>query len=472
MENDEVDGKPVTLGDAVQIALFGSNEESKVSFDNGEEEKELKEESATEEEEKNDKFNEETSTPLEASTLSANKNKITLNLSGRSISMDSESKIESLRSRRSRIKKFKNKNLRDRNILRKIRNELSLDKSDEDVDTGKYMYGAMWACGCMLLWKQKWILSFLIIPFVWYVVKQVSRSFGFSSIIKNHLNSLIIYSKNWYQERQEAIIPAHIRGLYKVYIIIDKKLSKILKGSVDSVATIIVILGLIIFVFCSSIFIVVQIYAEGIHIVQVSGEILNSTLVNNPDIDWLPQQWEDSVNSLLDNAYTYGRTAISDGVKNLVKDMEVTKAELIEKKVVELWDRLYQAWMMSTEPDDLIGPTVNALTVWESLKENFGKMPTQIFHINSLQNFAKDNIGILLSVLDSVWSIVKGNMSIVMSIFTELMYLVLMSGSVLLNFTLSTVVFFTTLFYLLSSSGNVYKPIELVGVFSPISCNR
>jgi len=36
--------------------------------------------------------------------------------------------------------------------------------------------------------------------------------------------------------------------------------------------------------------------------------------MNNPDIDWVPEKWEESVNSVLDNAYTYGRTAISDGV--------------------------------------------------------------------------------------------------------------------------------------------------------------
>lgn len=57
-----------------------------------------------------------------------------------------------------------------------------------------------------------------------------------------------------------------------------------------------------------------QIYAEGIHLIQVTGEIVNSSLVNNPDIDWVPEQWEESVNSVLDNAYTYGRSAISDGV--------------------------------------------------------------------------------------------------------------------------------------------------------------
>lgn len=37
--------------------------------------------------------------------------------------------------------------------------------------------------------------------------------------------------------------------------------------------------------------------------------------MNNPDIDWVPEKWEESVNSVLDNAYTYGRSAISDGVR-------------------------------------------------------------------------------------------------------------------------------------------------------------
>lgn len=47
--------------------------------------------------------------------------------------------------------------------------------------------------------------------------------------------------------------------------------------------------------------------------VGVTGEIVNS-FMNNSDIDWVPEQWEDSVNSVLDNAYTYGRSALSDFV--------------------------------------------------------------------------------------------------------------------------------------------------------------
>ncbi|XP_012272149.1 transmembrane protein 245 isoform X2 [Orussus abietinus] len=361
-------------------------------------------------------------------------------------------------------------------FLRKLKTEfrMTLDVEENKSDTDKYMYGALYACGGMILWKHRWIMHIMIIPIAYYFLKRIGSYFDFWNIIEGHFQAILDKIKLWCKDRHQALLPANIMGLYKLYVIIDEKITQGLKASINSVATITVILGLLVFTICASVFITIQVYAEGIHIIQVTSEVVNSTLINNPNIDWIPEQWEQSVNSVLDNAYTYGRDAISAGVKSLMKDLESSKAEQMEKKVLELWDRLYQAWMMSNESENLIGPTVDmnaAFSAWDSLQESFGK-PLQIFNMTSIQNFAKENVGILTSLLDSIWSIFKGNISVILTIVTELLYTVLLSGTALFNFTLSMVVFFTTLFYLLSSSGKTYKPVELITAFSPISCHR
>ncbi|KMQ90197.1 transmembrane protein c9orf5 [Lasius niger] len=468
MESQELNGRHLTFSEAARFALTNNLLPSP--------QEEISAPSESDKTRTNDRIPEEESTS-DTSLRSGEETRRPVSGIERSMSLDADAGLSFPRKPRSSCNVHSVTTLRDRYLLSKIKAELrmSLDIQDDEVDTDKYMYGALYACVGMLLWKHRWISHILVIPLVYYVVKQLGGYFGFWKTIRRRCDSTIQAAKSWCLERHQALIPSNIRGLYKVSIIVDEKLRNVLKASVNAVATTSVILGLIIFTTCASIFITIQVYAEGLHLVQVTGEILNSSLMNNPDIDWVPEQWEESVNSVLDNAYTYGRTAISEGIRGLVKDLEPSKAEQMEKKVLELWDRLYQAWMMSNVDPNFVGPTVDtvsAYSAWENFKDSFGKMPLHLFNVTSIQNFAKENIGILMSVLDSIWSIVKGNMSVILTIFTELFYIILMSGSAVFNFVLNTVVFFTTLFYLLSSSGKTYKPIELTTMFSPISCHR
>lgn len=60
--------------------------------------------------------------------------------------------------------------------------------------------------------------------------------------------------------------------------------------------------------------------------------------------------------------------------------------------------------------------------------------------MTGIQNFIKENIGTFMSVLDSIWNIIKGNMSVILTIFTELFYIILMSGTAVFNFVLSMVI--------------------------------
>lgn len=179
----------------------------------------------------------------------------------KSMSLDADAGLSSAHKPRPACNVHSVTTLRDRYLLSKIKAELrtSLDIQDVEVDTDKYMYGALYACIGMLLWKHRWISYILVIPLVYYIVKQLGRYFGFWETIRRRCDLTIQAIKSWCLERHQALIPSNIRGLYKVSIIVDEKLRNVLKESVNAVATASVILGLIVFTTCASIFITIQV---------------------------------------------------------------------------------------------------------------------------------------------------------------------------------------------------------------------
>lgn len=150
---------------------------------------------------------------------------------------------------------------RDRYLLSRLKAEfrVSMDIQDDKVDTDKYMYAALYACIGMLLWKHLWIAHILVIPVAYYIVKQLGGYFGFWDTIRRHCDAMARVAESWCLERHQALLPSNIRGLYKILVIMDGKMRDALKGSIDAVATIAVILGLIVFTTCASIFITLQV---------------------------------------------------------------------------------------------------------------------------------------------------------------------------------------------------------------------
>lgn len=105
---------------------------------------------------------------------------------------------------------------------------------------------------------------------------------------------------------------------------------------------------------------------------------------------------------------------------------------------MELWDRVYQNWMSS---NDSHGPKVSEDAVkssWEEFINDVQKSP-ELFNFNSLIDFGKQNIGTLMSLLESVWSILKGNISLIIGSFSTFLSVILGGGTAVLNFILNGV---------------------------------
>ncbi|EFA06639.1 transmembrane protein 245 [Tribolium castaneum] len=363
--------------------------------------------------------------------------------------------------------------LKNRSSFTSLNRRLSSVKSSTQslIDTEKYestfyLYSVLWACIVMLFWKNIVLLPLLPLPILLYCLKHAGKYFGVWNWLYDKLKIAILAVSNWCCERHDALVPVPIRGLYRVVHKINIFLKTSIRESIDTVASCVVIFGLIIFVTCASVFIAIQIYAEAIMMVQMTGNVINQTVVHNPELrQLLPPAWDDTVDSILDNAYQYGREGISKAVKGMMTDVDSAKSEKLEKQVLELWDRVYQSWMSTTDAN---GPKVTEDAVrvsWENFISDIQRSP-EMFNLNGIVDFAKQNVGTLLSLLESVWSIVKGNIGLVLGSFSAFLSVILGGGTAVLNFILNGIVFLTTLFYLLSSSGDLYKPVELMTKFS------
>lgn len=97
---------------------------------------------------------------------------------------------------------------------------------------------------------------------------------------------------------------------------------------------------------------------------------------------------------------------------------------------------------------ETIGPRVTSESVFVTLDE----IVTSSGGYSSIIALAKANLGVMKEVTDSVLSIIMTNLSLVFSVFTTFFGILIGSGHVMLSFLFNSIIFFTTLYYLLQSS--------------------
>ncbi|XP_034243899.1 transmembrane protein 245 isoform X1 [Thrips palmi] len=344
------------------------------------------------------------------------------------------------------------------------------------ITSEKCLYVLGWTCLAVFIWNHMWLLHFLPVTIIVYLIKNLGHYFGVWKWMSANFEILLSSLSQWSAVRKEALCPPFVAGLMKIQISLRQQILHSLRDSVDSAASVLVILALLVFLLSTTIFITVNVYAEGIHLVHVAGNAINNTLSNNQEIlALLPEGVQEKLHLVLDNAYLYGRQSISSMVHAMLKNADADKADLLEQRVLELWDRIYQAWMMtSTDVPGAMGPRVSSSAVyasWESFLDGVMKTP-ELLNLDGLMQFGKENVGMLSSLLESLWDILKGNVSLLFQSSVTIFSVVLGGGSAVINFIINSVVFFTALFYLLSSSGSLYRPVELVASVSPSSGNQ
>lgn len=137
-------------------------------------------------------------------------------------------------------------------------NSLRLDKLNES-NSHFYLYSVLWACIAILFWKNVMLLPILPIPIIIYIVKHFGIYLGVWQWLYGYWKQFSSIFAIWFNDRYDALVPIHIRGLCKVTYNVNYKFKQAIKESIDTVSSCVVIFGLIIFVICASIFIAIQV---------------------------------------------------------------------------------------------------------------------------------------------------------------------------------------------------------------------
>ncbi|XP_034113684.1 transmembrane protein 245 isoform X5 [Drosophila albomicans] len=333
---------------------------------------------------------------------------------------------------------------------------------EETHQSDTYFKLLFYACLGTFLYRNIWMFILAAVPVFLHLLYTVGSYTGITQFVCSKISEGYQGLRSWALEHHSAVLPLCLPGVLELNYKINCIVRDSLKSSVESVTSILMIILMLLIIIFLSVFFCVNIYSETIEVAYLGKDLINKTITDRPElIDILPANIQASIDDALDNAHHYGRRKIETYIDDWLADADKVHATKLKEQILDVWDRLIQYWIDFNKAGTSYGPRVPT----DALKSTFGEIVDNpelvLVAKQGIIGWAQSNTQTILEVAESLWHIIRTNISVIMGVAGEILSLLLSGGQACIEFILDMIVFFTALFYLLSSSQEKYAPLQI-----------
>ena len=344
-----------------------------------------------------------------------------------------------------------------------------------DSNSSMYFNYLFVTVAIIVTWLHIWILLLISIPVMYWFCKKAFAHFQLLEVLDNVCStasgSSIPEVKQrvsivWHANKQ-IVFPEPLPTFWKILKRGDRCMLSGIMSYLPTVSSILIILFLFTTTIFMSIFLLAKVQQETFLLVKISSNLINETVNQHPEYQsWFPdnETMHKSMDSFVNMAYIQGREWLSQkiqlGMGSNVKNSKV------EQQVLKLWDEFYHSsFIQSSNIQSKSDPLKDS-----SESSGFFDNLFDLLNMTEVLGWLQENISALMSIGETLLIVLQTNFNLILSISTSVLTTVLAGGTLVLNFLIALVVFFTALFYLLRSSKDQYKPFQVIGsVFQPIT---
>ncbi|CAL1536209.1 unnamed protein product [Lymnaea stagnalis] len=354
-------------------------------------------------------------------------------------------------------------------ITRDVSGHSQTEQSGKSM-VDQYFTALLWGHVVVRLWMHVWIISLLfMVPLLHLGFKKIVQQFKPEGMLHATAENAKSAAVRWLEAREQVLMPHCLRGLGSLLLKGDRKIISILEPGLDQATSVLFILMLLFGTFLFSIIGTVQIQRESMYMITSTQNILNKT-VNSELSEWMSnaEEMRQTMYQVLQKTHEHGRNFIASKVNEFLPvEGSQEERDNIVNQVLDVWDKLYASMLSMNEQSNTTSDTEPVISSDMNSLRAMMSRAKDMLQISAAVEFVKANLGMFVSVLESVWTVLKSNMTLLITVITSILSAVLGGGTAILNFVISAIIFLTTLFYLLASSGDTYKPAELFINMSP-----